>query len=113
LADIKDPELTRSRQVPLSPRAVDTLRAIRPRSPAPLSRVFPASGDQADQVYRAAVRRAKIKDLTFHHLRHEGTSRLAPLYQLHELAAITGHRNYGTLRRYYHPTAEELARKMR
>jgi hypothetical protein len=34
-------------------------------------------------------------------LRHEGTSRLAPLYQLHELAAITGHRNYGTLRRYY------------
>ena len=46
-------------------------------------------------------------------LRHEATSRLAPLYQLHELAAITGHRSYQTLRRYYHPKAEELALKMR
>lgn len=80
-----------------------------------LPRVFTVSGGHVDQLYRAAVKRAEIKGLTFHdlRLRHEATSRLAPLYQLHGLAAITGHRSYGTLRRYYHPTAEELARKMR
>jgi integrase len=113
LPDIKDPNLTRSRTVPLSSRAVETLKEIRSAPYLHLRRVIPASADQVDHAYRAAVRRAGIEDLTFHDLRHEATSRLAPIYQLHELAAITGHRNYQTLRRYYHPKAEELAVKMR
>jgi integrase len=113
LPDVKDPKLTRSRTVPLSDRAVKTLRDIRSAPYVHLRRVIPTSADRVDHAYRAAVRRTGIENLTFHDLRHEATSRLAPLYQLHELAAITGHRSYQTLRRYYHPKAEELALKMR
>ena len=55
---------------------------------------------------------AYLRDLRFHDLRHEATSRLASLFQLHELAKITGHRDTRMLLRYYHPDASELAKRM-
>lgn len=43
---------------------------------------------------------------------HEATSRLAEVFPIHELAKITGHKDTRMLLRYYHPKAEELAKKL-
>lgn len=56
---------------------------------------------------------AFLRDLRFHDLRHEATSRLASRFQLHELAKITGHRDTRMLLRYYHPDAADLAKRLR
>lgn len=52
-------------------------------------------------------------DLHFHDLRHEGTSRLAEKLQMHELMKVTGHKGTRMLARYYHPRAEDMAKKLR
>ena len=53
-----------------------------------------------------------LTDLHFHDLRHEGTSRLAEKLQMHELMKVTGHKGTRMLARYYHPRAEDLAKKL-
>lgn len=53
-----------------------------------------------------------LLDLHFHDLRHEATSRLADKLQMHELMKVTGHKTSRMLARYYHPRAEDLARKL-
>jgi hypothetical protein len=55
---------------------------------------------------------AFLRNLRFHDLRHEATSRLASRFQLHELAKITGHRDTRMLLRYYHPDMGELAKRL-
>ncbi len=54
-----------------------------------------------------------LLDLHFHDLRHEATSRLAEVLQMHELMKVTGHKSSKMLARYYHPRAEDLAAKIR
>lgn len=54
-----------------------------------------------------------LVDLHFHDLRHEATSRLAEVFNLHELMKITGQSDAKMLMRYYHPRAEDFARRMR
>ena len=51
-------------------------------------------------------------DLRFHDLRHEATSRLAEVYEMHELAKITGHADTRMLLRYYHPSISHLTHKL-
>lgn len=53
-----------------------------------------------------------LKDLRFHDLRHEATSRLAEVYEMHELAKITGHADTRMLLRYYHPNTKIMAMKL-
>ena len=45
-------------------------------------------------------------------IRHEATSRLADKLQMHELMKVTGHKTSRMVSRYYHPRAEDLARKL-
>jgi integrase len=46
-------------------------------------------------------------------LRHEGASRMAEkLDNVLELSAVTGHKTLSMLKRYYHPRAKDLARKL-
>ena len=52
-----------------------------------------------------------LANLHFHDLRHEATSRLAEKLQMHELMKVTGHKGTAMLARYYHPRAEDLAKK--
>lgn len=99
-----------SRDVPLSTRACSVLRAL-PRDPGGC--VFPISADSLKKAFERAVARAGIVDLHFHDLRHEATSRLATkLDNVLELGAVTGHKTLSMLRRYYHPRASELAKKL-
>lgn len=53
-----------------------------------------------------------LKDLRFHDLRHEATSRLAEKLAMHELMKVTGHKTSRMVARYYHPRAEQLAAKL-
>ena len=117
--DLKDPkEATaylphtkngHSRDVPLSSRAVAVLRALPRRIDG---RVFGLRPDSVTQAFERAVKRAGIDGVRFHDLRHEATSRLATVLQMHELAKVTGHRDPRMVLRYYHPRAADLAKKL-
>lgn len=97
------------RDVPLSNRARNTLEML-PRSIG--GNVFPTTQSAVKQAFVRACERADIKGLHFHDLRHEATSRLAEKLALHELMKVTGHKDTRMLARYYHPRAEDLAKKL-
>lgn len=98
------------RSVPLSTGAVAVLRAL------PGARdgyVFSMKAEAVFAAFKRATRRAQLPTLRFHDLRHTGTSRMAEkLPNVIELAAVTGHRSLQMLKRYYHPSAQQLARKL-
>lgn len=107
LHDTKNGE---SRDVPLSNRAYALLNSL-PRHIS--GRVFPTSAEAVKKAFTRAVARAGLGDLHFHDLRHEATSRIAEkLDNVLELSAVTGHKTLTMLKRYYHPRAKDLARKL-
>lgn len=126
-AHLPDTKNGNSRTVPLSSAAVSLLvgdNLIRLRK----GKVFPTTASALKQSFTRAVARGRrlylvateksgqatgfLEDLTFHDLRHEATSRLAEKLQLHELMRVTGHKDTRMLARYYHPRAEDLAKKL-
>lgn len=98
-----------SRDVPLSTKAVAVLEPL-PRNIS--GRVFDTSETAITEGFQRATKRACIPDFRFHDLRHEATSRLAERLQMHELGKVTGHKSPRMLMRYYHPRAEDLAKKL-
>lgn len=107
LHDTKNGE---ARDVPLSTKAVAVLNGL-PRHIS--GRVFPITGDAVKKAFTRAVERAGLDNLHFHDLRHEATSRIAEkLENVLELSAVTGHKTLTMLKRYYHPRAKDLARKL-
>jgi integrase len=98
------------RLVPLSSVAVAVLALLCTRSEGP---VFSIVAQTVAAAFTRAVTRACIKGLRFHDLRHTATSRMAhKLPNVIELAAVTGHSSIQMLKRYYHPDAALLARKL-
>lgn len=99
-----------SRTVPLSIRAIQTLQAL------PISidgRVLPINFAALENNFKRARERVNLKDLRIHDLRHTAVTRLAEkLPNLMELSAVSGHRSLAMLKRYYHPRAEDIARKL-
>lgn len=98
-----------SRDVPLSRAAVAVLEGLPRRLDG---RVFGCRTDTITQAFMRTCQRAVVEGLTFHDLRHEATSRLAEKLAMHELMKVTGHKDARMLARYYHPRAEDLARKL-
>ncbi|MCC6143820.1 MAG: site-specific integrase [Candidatus Hydrogenedentes bacterium] len=128
VARLEDTKNGERRDVPLSTRAVAILRDL-PRTLD--GKVFPITDDSLKKGFVRAVQRAResyelecmergtnpaigfLTDLHFHDLRHEATSRLAErLSNILELSAVTGHKDLRMLKRYYHPRAEDLAKKL-
>lgn len=127
VAKLPDTKNGTVRYVPLSSAAVEAFKGL-PR--AINGRVFATTASAVKQSWTRAVSRAQrnyladcktndrepvagfLEDLTFHDLRHEATSRLAEKLALHELMKVTGHKDTRMLARYYHPRAEDLARKL-
>ncbi len=130
-----------ARDVPLSSRAVMVLQALKGArgragndsvadQTAATGRVFEIRKDAVTRAFERAVARARatyveecthaqvwpnskfLTDLRFHDLRHEATSRLASIFPMHELTKITGHKDPRMLMRYYHPRAEDLAKRL-
>lgn len=99
-----------SRTVPLSTRAVETLQSL------PVSidgRVLPINFAALETNFKRARDRAELRDLRIHDLRHTAITRLAErLPNLIELSAVSGHKSLAMLKRYYHPRAEDIARKL-
>ena len=99
-----------ARDVPLSTRAAATLSALARQTEG---QVFPITGEALKKAFTRACERAGIENLHFHDLRHEATSRLATrLDNILELSAVTGHKTVQMLKRYYHPHATDLAKKL-
>ncbi|WP_413460237.1 tyrosine-type recombinase/integrase [Herbaspirillum huttiense] len=118
-----------SRRVPLTPWALDLLRRyltnkplrgkIFTMKPGSVTRAFIRARQRARDNYQALCRRhgrrpvpEYFNNLRFHDLRHEATSVLAPILELHEMAKAGGWRDTRMLLRYYHPDGRELARKI-
>ena len=100
-----------ARSVPLSTAAIAILHSI-PRNLN--GTVFSLSKDQVTDRMRVTVKRGGLKDLRFHDLRHEATSRLFENGRLDmmEIATITGHKSLSMLSRYTHLRAGDLAKKL-
>ena len=101
------------RLIPLSLKAIATLHGI-PRH-IEIEKIFYCwkRADSFEKTFRRSVIAAKLENFRFHDLRHTATSRLAQkLPNVIELAAITGHTSLTMLKRYYHISAEDLARKI-
>ena len=98
------------RTVPLSTTAVELLRSqARNISGA----VFPIKYFTLDAAFKRAVKRAGLQNFHFHDLRHTAITAMAEkLPNLIELSAVTGHKSLSMLKRYYHPSVEDLARKL-
>lgn len=135
--DLKDQiahlEMTKngeSRTVPLSRKAVSVLRGLNPKGKAK-GAVFPISENALKLAFSRSVERARrtyeedcaksrmepdarfLRDIRLHDMRHEATSRLAEkLDNVLELSAVTGHKELRMLKRYYHPRAKDLAKKL-
>jgi integrase len=80
------------RVVPLTPHATQTLQTI----PKTDDRVFPLAPGAVRQAWDRLVRRAGLKDLRLHDLRHEAVSRFFEMgLTTPEVALISGHRDPG------------------
>ena len=128
-----------ARGVPLSSKAVEVLSQLPQREdgrffrsrPDTITKAFADALEDARKSYEEGLmqhfKQEKIslqkseklinsdpflKDMRFHDLRHEATSRLAEVFPLHELTKITGHQDTRMLMRYYHPRIEDLAKKL-
>jgi len=113
-AQLMDTKNGEDRSIPLSTRAVETLKTLQSLPRHISGKVFYRwkAADSFNKVWVRACARAGIKDLRFHDLRHEGCSRLADKFHMHELMKITGHKSAAMLARYYHPRAEDLAKRL-
>lgn len=109
LIDTKNAE---DRVVPLSITAEAVIRSI-PRQihTQALTGFHDSNGIGA--AFRRACKRAGIKDLTFHDLRHESASRLAKKLPVATLAKVMGWKTLQMSMRYYNPTDVELVEAVR
>lgn len=127
-AFLPDTKNGHDRTVPLSPKAVEVLRAWQQDEES--GRVFKCGDSYITKVFMHAVRSSRahyeracevlgvrpdpkhFNDLRFHDLRHEAISTMAPHFHAHELAKISGHRDTRMLMRYYHPDPTDLASRL-
>ncbi|CBA14787.1 putative phage integrase protein [Xanthomonas albilineans GPE PC73] len=109
IRDRKDPMDKRGNNqwVPLLGQTVEIIE--RQQRAGPL--IFPYKPDSIGAAFRRACMRLQIEDLHFHDLRHEGASRLFERgYSIPEVAIVTGHRDWKSLKRYTNLTPESLHR---
>jgi len=120
LSDTKNNE---SRTVPLSDKAINTLKSVLafPIRPIDTELLFygepGADGNRRpyalDRIWQQTLVRAEITDFRLHDLRHEATSRFVEAgLSDQEVASITGHKSMQMLRRYTHLRSEDLASKI-
>jgi integrase len=99
-----------SRDVPLSIRALETLRALRTGASG---QVFNVAPNAVRLTWERLVRRAGLVDLHFHDLRHEAVSRLFEKgLNVVEVSTISGHKELRMLQRYAHLRAADLVHRI-
>lgn len=107
---IPETKTDKARTIPLSSLAMRILDELPAQIDGTLFGMRPGSMSQA---FRRMVGRLGIDDLTLHDLRHEATSRFFEKgLPIQEVAAITGHEDWRSLKRYTHPDPEQVGRKL-
>lgn len=110
VARLHDTKNGEARDVPLSSRAVETLKAL-PRSVS--GDVIATTAEGLKQSFERARKRANLEHVNFHDLRHEAVSRLFERgWNVMEVAAVSGHKDLQSLKRYTNLKAADLAKKM-
>ena len=98
-----------SRTVPLSSKALAVIRNLDKTQ----LRLFPVSDNAIRLSWDKLKKRAELKDLRFHDLRHEAISRFFEKgLSIAEVALISGHKDPRMLMRYTHLKAEDVALKL-
>lgn len=110
VAHLPDTKNGDSRDVPLSPRAIELLRKL-PEQEYSYTPMFQLKAASLDTLFRKYRERTTIEDLHFHDTRHEAITRLAKIFDVLPLARIVGHRDIKQLMIYYNESAEELAQR--
>jgi integrase len=103
------------RTVPLSERAVDALRWLKPATPTVGAvKVFPIQTPRAVAHAFADVTEGVFNDLRWHDLRHEAISRFFELTDMRdvEIQAVVGHLGSEMLLRYTHLRSAKLGAKL-
>ena len=116
IRDRKDPRNKQGnhQEVPLLDAAVEIIER-QPRTLDPNTRdfIFPYNHRTFSSLFPRACQlmEHRIKDLRWHDLRHEGTSRLFEMgYHIHEVSMFTGHKDWKQLKRYTQLRAKDLRR---
>ena len=98
----------KSRTIPLTARVHTTLANLNSDWSKP---VFPLSANAVRLAFERVRRRAGLKDVRFHDLRHEAISRLFDLgLTTPEVALLSGHKTVSQLFRYAHADIGRVAR---
>ena len=100
---------TKNRTIRIVPMLDDAYRILTSLPRGSDKRVIKVDQNALKMRYRRAVKNAGLEDLTFHDLRHVGTSRLAKIYKDPlTLRLVTGHKDLKSLARYFHKSPAEL-----
>jgi integrase len=109
-AFLPDTKNGHSRTVPLSTAAIQVMAEL-PRHISGV--VFPLKAFTLDAAFKRGLRRAGLEGIRFHDLRRTAITRMAEkLPNVIELAAVSGHKSLMVLKRYYRPSAMDLAKKL-
>jgi integrase len=114
-AQLFDTKNGSNRKVPLTNEAFTVLAEISETNPpAPNDLIFGYKSEQSiTTAFVRATQKAEILDLNFHDLRHEATSRFFEAgLNLMEVAALTGHKDLQSLKRYTHLKPSDIADKL-
>jgi len=110
---IPDDKTGKSQFIPLSSRAMEILEGVQPEPEKRHGSVFGMKPDSITQAFDRACERAGIQDLRFHDIRHEATSRLFERgLSIEEVATITRHSDWRSLKIYTHPSLDHISSKL-
>lgn len=100
----------KGRTIPLTTQALAVLRSL----PARLDgAIWGLEAESISQAFERTRDQAGIVDLRFHDLRHEAISRLFELgLTVENVALISGHADWRSLKGYTHPNARKLAKAL-
>lgn len=107
IRDRKDPKnkAGNDQEIPLLGEAL----AIIKRQPKTQSRIFPYHVNTVGDAFSLTAQLARIENVHFHDLRHEAITRLFEQgFAIDEVALMSGHKKWETLRNYTHIKAESL-----
>lgn len=94
------------RYVPLSEEAIRLLKRLQPWGDT----LFDVKSGTLSTLFKKAVSKTDIQNLTFHDTRHEAITRLAKKIDVLDLARMVGHRDIKQLMTYYNKSAADLAK---
>lgn len=99
-----------SRNVPLTARAAELLDALLAASPIDQPYIVGVNDAQRDSNWRKAMKKAGVKELTFHDTKHEACTRLCKYIDVLALSHAIGTKNVQILRdTYYNNDAQRSA----